>query len=236
VTPSDLLRDALVADPARPLVTFYDDATGERVELSVATFANWVAKTANLLQEELSAGPGTRMALRLPAHWQAAVLLAAAWEVGATVTPGGAADGADVAVVGPTEVDLPGAPETLAVALRPLGAGFGGGLPAGVVDYAGEVLGHGDRFQAWTPVPAGTPLLGTDGGMLDGPGVVSAARGWGLEPGTRLLSDLPLSSGEGALVLPAVLVAGGSVVLCRNLDERRLEDRVAAERVTAVRR
>ena len=45
-TPADLLRSALAADPGRPLVTFYDDATGERVELSVATFANWVAKTA----------------------------------------------------------------------------------------------------------------------------------------------------------------------------------------------
>ena len=39
-------------DPGRPLVTWYDDATGERVELSVATYANWVAKTASLLVEE----------------------------------------------------------------------------------------------------------------------------------------------------------------------------------------
>ena len=66
-TPADLLRSALAADPARPLVTFYDDATGERVELSVATFANWVAKTANLLQDELAAGarrPGRAAAAR----------------------------------------------------------------------------------------------------------------------------------------------------------------------------
>src|SRR5690606_33707705 len=56
-TPADLLSSALAADPGRPLVTFYDDATGERVELSVATFAYWVAKTANLLQDELSAEP-----------------------------------------------------------------------------------------------------------------------------------------------------------------------------------
>ncbi|MBK3590271.1 TIGR03089 family protein, partial [Streptomyces sp. MBT57] len=69
-TAADLLRSALAADPARPLVTFYDDATGERVELSVATFANWVAKTANLLQSDLAAEPGDRLALLLPAHWQ----------------------------------------------------------------------------------------------------------------------------------------------------------------------
>ncbi|MFD0393659.1 TIGR03089 family protein [Streptomyces nogalater] len=58
-TPADLLASALAADPGRPLVTFYDDATGERVELSVATFANWVAKTANLLQGDLAATPAT---------------------------------------------------------------------------------------------------------------------------------------------------------------------------------
>jgi hypothetical protein len=31
------LSAALTSAPSRPLVTFYDDATGERVELSVAT-------------------------------------------------------------------------------------------------------------------------------------------------------------------------------------------------------
>ncbi|NEB75744.1 TIGR03089 family protein, partial [Streptomyces sp. SID14478] len=64
-TPAALLQAALAADPGRPLVTFYDDATGERVELSVATFANWVAKTANLLQGDLNAEPGDRVALLL---------------------------------------------------------------------------------------------------------------------------------------------------------------------------
>jgi uncharacterized protein (TIGR03089 family) len=46
-----VLADLLRRDPGRPLVTFYDDATGERVELSVATYANWVAKTSSLLVE-----------------------------------------------------------------------------------------------------------------------------------------------------------------------------------------
>ena len=38
----------------QPLVTFYDDATGERTELSGITVGNWVAKTGNLLT-----APGT---------------------------------------------------------------------------------------------------------------------------------------------------------------------------------
>ncbi|MCU0266884.1 MAG: TIGR03089 family protein, partial [Actinomycetia bacterium] len=68
-TTSGLLADTLHRDPARPLLTHYDDATGERVELSVATTANWVAKTANLLADELDVGPGAVVALALPRHW-----------------------------------------------------------------------------------------------------------------------------------------------------------------------
>ncbi|MDG4865022.1 TIGR03089 family protein, partial [Streptomyces sp. T-3] len=104
-TPADLLRSALAADPARPLVTFYDDATGERVELSVATFANWVAKTANLLQGDLGAEPGDRLALLLPAHWQTAVWLLACSSVGVTVVVGGDPGDADLVVSGPDSLE-----------------------------------------------------------------------------------------------------------------------------------
>ena len=67
-SPTHLLLNALTADPARPFVTFYDDTTGERTELSVRTFDNWVAKTANLLQDELSASLGSTLAVALPTH------------------------------------------------------------------------------------------------------------------------------------------------------------------------
>ena len=56
--PTHLLDAALRRDPARPLITFYDDATDERTELSVTTFANWVAKTANLARDDLGLEPG----------------------------------------------------------------------------------------------------------------------------------------------------------------------------------
>ena len=87
--PVDLLRRALAAEPSRPLVTFYDDATGERVEFSVKTFDNWVAKTANLLVDGLGAEPGARVALALPVHWQTAVWLFACWSAGLTAVPVG---------------------------------------------------------------------------------------------------------------------------------------------------
>ena len=76
-----LLRD----DPAGPRITYYDDATGERIELSAVTLGNWAAKTANLLRDELGAGPGSRVAVLLPAHWQTAGVLLGAWWAGAEV-------------------------------------------------------------------------------------------------------------------------------------------------------
>ena len=70
-------------------MTFYDDRTGERVELSVATYANWVAKTASLLQDELGLEHGDRLLLDLPPHWLGPVWLGAAWSLGLVVTPPG---------------------------------------------------------------------------------------------------------------------------------------------------
>jgi uncharacterized protein (TIGR03089 family) len=69
----------------KPFVTWYDDRRGERVELSYKTFDNWGAKTANLLVDELGAGPGDRVGAVLADHWQTLVVLAACWRAGAEV-------------------------------------------------------------------------------------------------------------------------------------------------------
>ena len=83
--PGDVLARVLQKAPAAPLITQYDDATDERIELSAATLANWVAKTANLLQDEFDVGPGSAVAVALPVHWQTAAVLLAVWSCGATV-------------------------------------------------------------------------------------------------------------------------------------------------------
>ena len=70
-TLDQLLRAA--PDPSQPLLTYYDMATGERVELSSTTTANWVAKTSNFLVDDLDAEPGTRIRIGLPSHWLTAV-------------------------------------------------------------------------------------------------------------------------------------------------------------------
>ncbi|MFF5568548.1 TIGR03089 family protein [Streptomyces sp. NPDC012623] len=240
-TPADLLRSALTADPARPLITFYDDATGERVELSVATFANWVSKTANLLQDELSAEPGDRLALLLPAHWQSAVWLLACSSVGVCVEIGGDPAAADLVVSGPDSLDagLACGGERVALALRPLGGRFPR-PPEGFVDYAVEVPSQGDRFAPYAPVDPDAPALVVGGTELTGAQLVARARAdaseRGLGAGTRLLSGLSYDSWEGLSAgLFAPLAAGGSVVLCRHLGTLpapALEQRVTSERVT----
>ncbi|MER6217220.1 TIGR03089 family protein [Streptomyces sp. NPDC001674] len=240
-TPADLLRSALAADPGRPLVTFYDDATGERVELSVATFANWVAKTANLLQGDLGAEPGDRLALLLPAHWQSAVWLLACASVGVVVEVGGDPAAADLVVSGPDTLEEARAcsGERVALALRPLGGRFPQ-PPDGFADYAVEVPGQGDRFAPFVPVDADAPGLVADGAELSYAALVERAREdaakRGLGEGARVLSGLGFDSWEGLSAgLYGPLATGGSVVLCRHLDRlppEALAQRVESERVT----
>ncbi|MGW0783566.1 TIGR03089 family protein [Streptomyces sp. NPDC002913] len=240
-TPADLLRSALAADPARPLVTFYDDATGERVELSVATFANWVAKTANLLQGDLAAEPGDRLALLLPAHWQSAVWLLACSSVGVVADVQGDPASADLVVSGPDSLDRARAcrGERVALALRPLGGRFPQ-PPEGFADYAVEVPGQGDRFAPYAPVDPAAPALAVGGEGMTAEQLVARARedatALGLGPGSRLLTGRTYDTWEGLSAgLFAPLAAGGSVVLCRHLDqldEDGLAKRAESERIT----
>jgi uncharacterized protein (TIGR03089 family) len=145
---------------ARPLITFYDDATGERVELSGTTTANWAAKAANLLREECDVEPGTPVAMLLPAHWQTAAVLLAAWWCGAEVVtePGDA----EWVLCDADRVDLALASEpaggVVALSLDAFGKGVPG-LPAGVVDFATEVRLQGDEFAPWEPVPDTAPAV-----------------------------------------------------------------------------
>jgi len=147
-----LLQKALKSDPGRPLLTMYDDATGERIELSVATFENWVSKTANFLLDELMLEPGEPVGLDLPAHWQPAVIEVAVLCAGGTLTTATARitfwlEGE------PLPAD-PVAEEIVGLSLRPMGLGLVKS-PAGVLDYSVDVRAHGDQFSPRYPA---TPL------------------------------------------------------------------------------
>jgi uncharacterized protein (TIGR03089 family) len=244
-TPYDLLLRAVADDGARPLLTYLDDSSGERTELSVATYENWVAKTANLLVDGLALDEGARIALRLPLHWQGAVWLMAGWATGATVVPGGDPAACDVAVVPTTDAaeSVATGAETLALALQPL-ARPGGPVPAGVTDYDVEIRAYGDRFAprpGASPAGAGLELPGHEGSgrTLDAAGLVGAAA----EATDRWRRPRRLMTGETPDTLDGVLAAvlvplvtGGSAVLVRDLQALapdRVERIVATERVDA---
>ena len=159
-------RSRLASDAARPFLTYLDDTTGERVELSYATFGNWLAKTANLVQDDLMAGPGDRIALCAPPHWLTAVWAVAPLLAGVAVDPWGEAKSAHTVVAGPDESvlnaarDCPG--ERLALSLLPLGRPFDV-VPDGFRDYSAEVRGFGDHFAAFNPPHADTEALVVEG-------------------------------------------------------------------------
>lgn len=220
-TPDRLLAEALRRDASGPLLTFYDDETGERSELSAATLANWVAKTANLITDEFGVAPGDRVAVLLPAHWQTAAVLLALWTVGATVGTGPRGSALVVADEPHLATALSaGAPGILGLSLAPMNAPLRDPAP-GVVDYAAEVLAAGDVYV---------------GGPPSGHEEVAAAR--------RRAAELGLSRGDRVLVVDASgtddavdwlltpFAAGASLVLCRHTDPALVTRRAASERVT----
>lgn len=233
-----LLADAVARDAGRPYLTFYDQASGERVELSRATTANWVAKTGNLLQDSLGAELGSTVGIALPPHWQRAVWLLAAWQVGATVRfdPDGRAD---VAVIGPETLaaGLPDAADVVALSLRPLGGRFTDPLPAGVLDYNAEVLGHGDAFVPYDPPAPSTPaLVLADRRTLTHSDCIEAGRrraaSWAGDQPPRVLTHGADPVGDAELLL-AALAADGSIVLVTNPQAERVDVLATEERVTA---
>ncbi|MEJ3656027.1 TIGR03089 family protein [Actinomycetes bacterium KLBMP 9759] len=230
------LLDPIRSGPsaAQPLITFYDDATGERIELSGVTTANWAAKAANLLRDECDVEPGSRIAVLLPAHWQTAAVLLAAWWCGAEVV--GDPTDADVVLCDADRLDLALAAEpalgVVALSLDAFGKGVAG-LPSGVVDFATEVRLHGDDFVPWAPVPDTAPAI--DGAAVAD--VLADARtraeALGIKAGDRVLSTKEWSAPDGlADGLLAVLAGGASLVQCRNLDPDRKARRAESERVT----
>ncbi|MGB6183005.1 MAG: TIGR03089 family protein [Rhodococcus sp. (in: high G+C Gram-positive bacteria)] len=224
-----LLAPVLAADAAGPRITYYDDSTGERIELSAVTLANWAAKTANFLRDELGVTPGDVVSVQLPAHWQTASVLLGAWWVGAEVVLGPDPEAA-VAMVTARDVADAEAGEVVALSLDPFGKPVDG-LPLGVTDYATSVRVHGDHFG---PAGAGAALHGrsVEDVLADAHGRAGAR---GLTASDRVLAtgtwddpDLLLDG------LVAVLAAGASLVQVTAANPASLERRVETEKVTTV--
>ena len=243
-TPPDLLAAALRRSPATPLITYYDDATGERTELSATTLANWVAKTANLLQDEFDVGPTDTVTVLLPPHWQTAAVLLGVWSCGAAVreaaSPGDAAGVALVAQDRLPEFEDDGDADhldLLGLSLHPLGMGMRD-YSGAARDFALEVRTHGDLFSPYAPVDPAGPGLVLGGDALSLVAVTGAAselaERLGLVAGDRVLVDDRLAEEAGPVTwLLAPLAAGASLVLVRRPDPGALPHRARSEGVTA---
>jgi uncharacterized protein (TIGR03089 family) len=233
----------------QPYLTFYDDDSGERTELSYATFDNWTAKTANLLAEQLGVRPGKPVATVLGTSWIAVVAAFACWKVGAALWPIDAralreSDSLPQANATFLREDLLGTYRGLQRQdVIAVGSGPAGRLATDVGDvvrYAEEVAAFGDDYD--DPAVAldddGLVVPGSRGAhvRLDQHGLLAAADAlgaWGLSEGDRLLCAVGTASVEGlVLACLGAFAAGASVVLVRGQQPGGFWQRVITERVT----
>ncbi len=222
----ETLAQALRTDPGGPFVTFYDEASGERQELSTTTYANWVAKASGLLLDEHGLERGDSIRIDLPTHWLATVFLGAAWNTGLVVTD---SESPDAVVCGPetlpTWADEAGKRPTLACSLMPFGVRFADPLPQGVHDVGIEVWGQPDAFIPWDP-PAADDAATSWAGVETSHAELFGGDG----KAVRQLSTVPSASPAGAELLASLLAGGGSLVLVTNATDERISVLAESER------
>jgi uncharacterized protein (TIGR03089 family) len=231
-----------------PLLTYHDDATGERTALTAHELGEWAARSAGLLRDGCGLGPGSRVAVLLPPHWRTAAVLVGAWSAGLAVSfrpralaglpvlEPGADRPYDAVFVTPERLDdwLEDVPDGTHRYLVGTGPEPLAEVPVGWLDWSTEVLRH----PATAPDP--TLLHPADPASPDGTtygewGAVARAMAEQLDlrTGDRLLVDA--AEHEQPLKwLLAPLAAGASVVICANLDPAKLDVHRTTEQITRV--
>ncbi|MFF5172810.1 TIGR03089 family protein [Micromonospora sp. NPDC000089] len=230
------------------LLTYLDDVTGERTELTARQLGGWAARAAGLLRDGCGLRAGDRVAVLLPPHWRTAAVLLGAWSLGLAVSfrprataglsvlePGGDLP-YDAVFCTPERLDdwlenVPGGTHRYLVGTAP---GLLGEVPVGWLDWSAEVLPHDDTppdHQAVHPADPATP----DGTSFGAYGRLAAelAAQLDLRAGDRLLVDAAEHE-QPVKWLLAPLSAGASVVVCANLDPAGLDALRAAEGITRV--
>jgi uncharacterized protein (TIGR03089 family) len=237
--------DTAVTERQWPLLTYYDDATGERTALTAAELGGWAARVAGLLRTGCGIPEGGRAAVLMPPHWQTAAVLLGAWSARVAVSFRPAAT-AGLPALGPNADgpfdavfatapriddwldDVPAATHRFAACLA-----AGVEAPEGYRDLVAEARNHPQTLP-----PAA--VYGSDPAAVDGTSIGAfgaVARGMadslGWQRGERVLVDAAEYE-QPIKWLLAPLSVGGSIVVCANLDQARLDARVAAEGVTYV--
>ena len=217
-------------DPTQPVLTWYDDGTGERVELSGLTLSNWVAKTANLLVDGCGLGPGDTALVALPPHWQTAAVLLGCWTAGLSVSSGAATATSRSRSAASTRRPATG---SCSGSRRWACRCAGRRRPAGWTTSprcAGTATGSCRR-----PRPdAGDPALGTEthGALVER--ALARAADLGIPTGGRVLIDAGAYPDPVDWLL-APFASGASVVLCKDLDPAGAARRAEAERAGLIR-
>jgi uncharacterized protein (TIGR03089 family) len=240
--PAIFSPDLDVAD--RPVLTFYDDRTGEHRDLTAAALAELAGKVARLLREGCGLRAGDRVAIQAPPHWQTAAAVLGAWSVGAALsfrlsaTAGLAAldstDGETLDALFVEHARIDDWLDTVPDARHRFALLVSGDVPDGYRDLVTAMNDFPGTLPAYglvRPDQAAT----TDGSSFGAWGRLAGtlAEQWNLRPGERLLIDANEHEHPVKWLLTP-LSMGATVVLCANLDRGGLDARVAAEGVTKV--
>lgn len=225
VTIASLFAENVASDAARPLLTWYSPQ--ERTELSGATLANWVAKTANLLVDECGLGAGDVARLDLPPHWQTSSIMLAAWTAGLAVSHSDS-------VTPDVSFGLPGTHCDYVVGLHPFA------LPVpeptdGARDWVLSARAHGDHFGGPAADPAAPALVGLPEPVSHGELAANAlnrAAQLGLERSDRVLVNVDTHP-RPMDWLVAPIAVGASLVLCLGMRQQAIDAAGATERITA---
>lgn len=234
--PAEVLARLVASDSGRPRLTWYDDTpgptNGERIELSARVLTNWVAKAANLLQDDCAAGPGTTVGLDVPAHWRGVYWALATWCVGATVVLGGAAADSDVLLATDPPTAAAHGGDAVLLSLPALARAHPGAADAGgAVDEAKELSTHGDQFSPMSDPESGDLALSSDGVDTTYADLVVLRSEWGSTP--RVAVDDHLQALLATCL--SAWAADGSVVAMRGsagVDPDALARRLGSEGVT----
>lgn len=227
-TASTIMARMRSVSPSSPRLIWHGQ--DGRIELSGRVFDNWVAKSSNLLVDELDAGEGTVVALDLPPHWKSLALAFACWQVGCVVVlpdlPGpdgsgsgtGAAEGAARNAADTADIVLtshavqPVDPPRLlvCVALGSLALRWNDPLPRGAIDFAAEVRSHGDVYFGQGDDAGDRTLVRAGTEDLTAQDLAALVR---LPTTTEASGSVPSSGPGSAAETPTVLLEPGTDLL-----------------------
>lgn len=192
----------------------------QRVELSGRVLENWVAKSANLLVEELEVEPGSTLMLDAALHWRSLAVGLAALRVGARLLPVDLSHAARAEPwIGFSPTERGERSELRMLLGRGALAMSYDGDPAAVgpddVDYCASIRSFADSYDPWAPLPERTEVAEgmTVRNWLDA--VARAARREADGAGEAVALETSTAPVDAAMLAEAagIMAAGRAVVL-----------------------